>query len=61
MVETIYEDIKQFFRIVRYGWLLDYHLSKRKISSDHRTVLKYHLEMSEHYYEKIWGSRHGRK
>lgn len=49
--------MKQFFRLLKYGWLLNYHTGKQDKFSEkkHRTVLLYHYEMAQYYYEKIYG------
>jgi hypothetical protein len=49
--------MKQFIRLIQYGWLLDYHIKKKdKFNmTNHKTVLQYHYEMAQYYYENIYG------
>jgi hypothetical protein len=50
------DNIRWLFKFIRYSLFLEYHMKKKDtISSKHQTVLKYHFEMTEHYYEKIYG------
>lgn len=52
--------IRQVLRIIRYGLFLEYHLNKRNIiNPELSTVFKYHYEMANHYYEKIYGKKYG--
>lgn len=49
-------ELKTFFKLLRYGALLNYHLKKQyKVDVKHLTVAKYHCEMAEHYFFKIYG------
>jgi hypothetical protein len=49
------KEIRWLLKYIKYGWLLNYHLKKKnKFDSKHQTVLKYHFEMAEHYYKKIF-------
>lgn len=49
------EQIKILLRLIKYGWLLEYHMKKKDIISlDHKTVLNYHFEMAQHYYKQIY-------
>lgn len=50
-------EIKVLFKLIVYGWKLEYHLNKiNKLNFDeHPTVLNYNYEMSKYYYEKIYG------
>ena len=48
--------LKTFPKLLLYGPILNYHLNKRnKIDSQSLTVSKYHMEMAEHYFYKIYG------
>lgn len=49
-------ELKRFFRLITYGWLLAYHLKKQdKFDTDQQpTVLHYHFEMAKYYYKKIY-------
>ena len=50
--------IKLLFKLLIYGIQLNYHIKKRdKFASKHKTLLNFHYEMAEHYYEKIFGER----
>ena len=50
------KDIKTFFKLIRYGLFLEYHLSRQNvIDTKHLTVAKYHSEMAAHYFYKIYG------
>lgn len=50
--------IKSLFKLIIYGTQLNYHLRRKdKFASKHKTVLNFHYEMAEHYYEKIFGER----
>lgn len=52
---TIINDVKLVCRIVLYGWLLDYHLSKRhKVDGYSIEKTKYHFKKAQHYYKKVW-------
>lgn len=55
--------MKQFIRLLKYGWILNYHLKKKDKYNfkNHRTVLQYHYEMAQFYYEKIYGAPYSSK
>lgn len=50
------ETLKQFFRAIIYGRMLDYHLKKKEKYDDPRynVLLHYHFEKAQYYYEKTY-------
>ncbi|WP_160169884.1 hypothetical protein [Priestia flexa] len=51
--------MKKLIRLLVYGWLFDYHVKKKNTYNmmNHETVMKYHFEKAQYYYEKIYGKK----